>query len=129
MFIQTEQTPNPSTLKFLPGRVVMVARNDYGARLFNGDLGLCLEGANGRLQVWFEAPDGGARAFAPGALPAHANAFAITIHKSQGSEFPAVIIPVSTQHFVMLQRNLLYTGLTRGKKLVCLVGSRAPARA
>ena len=48
----------------------------------------------------------------------------MTIHKAQGSEYPAVVIPLHTQHFVMLQRNLLYTGITRGKKLVVLVGSR-----
>ncbi len=51
-------------------------------------------------------------------------AYAITIHKSQGSEYPAVVIPLHTQHFVMLQRKLLYTGLTRGKRLVVLVGAR-----
>ena len=51
-------------------------------------------------------------------------AYAATIHKSQGSEYPAVIIPVLTQHYAMLQRNLLYTGVTRGKKLVVLVGQR-----
>jgi exodeoxyribonuclease V alpha subunit len=51
-------------------------------------------------------------------------AYACSIHKSQGSEYPAVVIPLHTQHFVMLQRNLLYTGVTRGKKLVALVGSR-----
>lgn len=51
-------------------------------------------------------------------------AYAATIHKSQGSEYPAVVIPVMTQHYAMLQRNLLYTGLTRGKKLVILVGQR-----
>jgi hypothetical protein len=51
-------------------------------------------------------------------------AYAATIHKSQGSEYPAVIIPVLTQHYTMLQRNLLYTGITRGKRLVVLVGQR-----
>ncbi|MCI0703411.1 MAG: ATP-dependent RecD-like DNA helicase, partial [Planctomycetia bacterium] len=51
-------------------------------------------------------------------------AYAVSVHKSQGSEYPAVIIPVHTQHYVMLQRNLLYTGITRGRKLVALVGSR-----
>jgi len=51
-------------------------------------------------------------------------AYACSIHKSQGSEYPAVVIPVHTQHYVMLQRNLLYTGITRGRKLVVLVGSR-----
>ena len=51
-------------------------------------------------------------------------AYAATVHKSQGSEYPAVVIPVHTQHYVMLQRNLLYTAVTRGKRLVVLVGSR-----
>jgi exodeoxyribonuclease V alpha subunit len=51
-------------------------------------------------------------------------AYALTIHKSQGSEYPAVVIPLHTQHYLMLQRNLLYTGITRGKKLVVLVGSK-----
>jgi exodeoxyribonuclease V alpha subunit len=51
-------------------------------------------------------------------------AYALTIHKAQGSEYPAVVMPLHTQHFLMLQRNLLYTGITRGKKLVVLVGSR-----
>ena len=65
-----------------------------------------------------------------GELDELALAYAVTIHKSQGSEYPAVVIPLHTQHFMMLQRNLLYTGITRGKKLVVLVGSRrALARA
>jgi exodeoxyribonuclease V alpha subunit len=59
-----------------------------------------------------------------GELDELALAYALTIHKSQGSEYPAVVIPVHTQHFIMLQRNLLYTGITRGKKLVVLVGTK-----
>ena len=54
-------------------------------------------------------------------------AYAATIHKSQGSEYPAVVIPVLTQHYAMLQRNLLYTGITRGKRLVVLVGQKKAA--
>ena len=59
-----------------------------------------------------------------GELDALAPAYAVTIHKSQGSEYPAVVIPVITQHYTMLQRNLLYTGITRGKKLVVVAGQR-----
>ena len=59
-----------------------------------------------------------------GELDAVVPAYAATVHKSQGSEYPAVVIPVLTQHYPMLQRNLLYTGVTRGKKLVVLVGQR-----
>ena len=111
---------------WFPGRVVMVTRNDYGARLFNGDLGLCLADADGRLQVWFEAPDGGARAFAPGALPAHDPAWGITIHKSQGSEYGhvAVLLPPDPEHRI-LSRQLLYTGLSRAKRSVEVWGPQA----
>jgi exodeoxyribonuclease V alpha subunit len=59
-----------------------------------------------------------------GELDELALAYAITIHKSQGSEFPAVVIPLATQHYMLLQRNLIYTGITRGKKLVVLVGQK-----
>jgi exodeoxyribonuclease V alpha subunit len=68
--------------------------------------------------------DGRAVAYDFGELDELALSFACSIHKSQGSEYPAVVMPLHTQHFVMLQRNLLYTGITRGKRLVVLVGSR-----
>ena len=68
--------------------------------------------------------DGRPVAYDFGELDELALAYALTIHKSQGSEYPAVVIPLHTQHYLMLQRNLLYTGITRGKKLVVLVGSR-----
>ena len=68
--------------------------------------------------------DGRAVAYGFGELDAIVPAYAATIHKSQGSEYPAVVIPVLTQHYTMLQRNLLYTGITRGKRLVVLVGQK-----
>lgn len=104
----------------------MVTRNDYDARLFNGDLGLCLRDADGSLRVWFEAADGGARALVPAALPEHAPAFAITIHKSQGSEYAraAVLLPPDPEHRI-LSRQLLYTGLSRAKAAVELWGPMA----
>lgn len=117
----------PADQAWYPGRVVMVTRNDYGARLFNGDVGLCLCDGDGRLRVWFEATDGGgARAFAPGALPAHEPAWAITIHKSQGSEYGevAVLLPPDPEHRI-LSRQLLYTGLSRAKQHVEIWGPRA----
>ena len=73
----------------------------------------------GELAVNF---DGRSVAFLFGELDTLVPAYAATIHKSQGSEYPAVVIPVMTQHYAMLQRNLIYTGVTRGKKLVVLVG-------
>ncbi|PRH81681.1 exodeoxyribonuclease V subunit alpha [Arenimonas caeni] len=110
----------PADLAWYPGRVVMVTRNDYGARLFNGDVGLCLRDADGRLRVWFAAAGGeGVRALPPAALPAHAPAFAITIHKAQGSEYGhvAVLLPPDPEHRI-LSRQLLYTGLSRAKRSV-----------
>ena len=66
--------------------------------------------------------DGRSVVFPFGELDTIVPAYATTIHKSQGSEYPAVIIPIMTQHYIMLQRNLIYTGVTRGKKLVVIVG-------
>jgi exodeoxyribonuclease V alpha subunit len=116
----------PADAAWFPGRMVMVTRNDYGSGLFNGDVGLCLAGADGELRVWFEADDGGARAFAPGALPAHAPAWALTIHKSQGSEYGevAVLLPPDPEHRI-LSRQLLYTALSRARHAVEIWGPRA----
>ena len=117
----------PADQAWYPGRVVMITRNDYGARLFNGDLGLCLRDEDGSLRVWFEAADGGgARAFAPGALPANEPAWAITIHKSQGSEYGhvAVLLPPDPEHRI-LSRQLLYTALSRARQSVEVWAPRA----
>ncbi len=105
------------------GRAVLITRNDYGQRLFNGDIGLCLADANGRLRVWFEASaadgEASARALSPDSLPAHEGAFAITVHKSQGSEYAhaAVLLPPDPAQRI-LSRQLLYTGLSRAKHRV-----------
>ncbi len=119
----------PADQAWYPGRVVMVTRNHYGAGLFNGDLGLCLRGADGALQVWFESA-GGARAFAPGALPGHDPAWAITIHKSQGSEYGhvAVLLPPDPEHRI-LSRQLLYTALSRARTSLELWAPRASVQA
>jgi len=106
---------------FAPGDKVMQIENDYDKEVFNGDIGYVesLDLADGELAVSF---DGRSVTYMFGELDALVPAYAATIHKSQGSEYPAVVIPVMTQHYTMLQRNLLYTGVTRGKKLVVLVG-------
>ena len=109
------------------GDKVIQLRNDYEKEVFNGDIGHVVEiGTDpGRVEVRF---DGGRLAsYEPGELDELAPAYAITVHKSQGSEFPCVVIPVATQQFVLLQRNLLYTAITRGRKLVVLVGQRKAA--
>lgn len=108
---------------FALGDKVMQTRNNYDKYVFNGDIGFIsgISRNDGHLNVSF-----GRREVEldfdelDGLLPA----YAVTIHKSQGSEFPAVVIPVMTQHFIMLKRKLLYTGITRGKNLVVLVGQK-----
>ena len=103
------------------GRAVLITHNDYETGLFNGDVGLCQVDAAGELRVWFETvlPDGspGARSIAPALLPEHEGAFAITIHKSQGSEYDhvAVLLPPEAGNRI-LSRQLLYTGTSRARQ-------------
>src|ERR1700737_341059 len=106
---------------FAPGDKVMQIENDYDKEVYNGDIGYLDDVAPeaGELTASF---DGRAVTYGFGELDTLVPAYAATIHKSQGSEYPAVVIPVLTQHYAMLQRNLLYTGVTRGKQLVVLVG-------
>ena len=109
-------------LTFRQGDKVIQTRNNYDKDVFNGDIGRITGIQADPLEVLVEFEDGRQAVYESGDVDELRLAYAITIHKSQGSEFPAVIIPVSTQHFVMLQRNLLYTGVTRGRRLVILVG-------
>jgi len=108
---------------FAPGDKVMQIENDYEKEVYNGDIGYIddVDPEAGEIIVSF---DGQSVTYGFGELDMLVPAYAATIHKSQGSEYPAVIIPVLTQHYAMLQRNLLYTGVTRGKRLVVLVGQR-----
>jgi exodeoxyribonuclease V alpha subunit len=108
---------------FGPGDKVMQVENDYEKEVYNGDLGIVsrIDPEEGQLLIEF---DGREVAYAFGELDQVVLAYATTIHKSQGSEYPAVVIPLTTQHYTMLQRNLVYTGVTRGKRLVVLVGQR-----
>ena len=104
------------------GDRVLQTRNNYQLEVFNGDIGhvVAVDAESGSVQIDF----GGRRVqYAAADREDLVPAYAISIHRSQGSEFPAVVIPVHTQHFVMLRRNLLYTAVTRGKRLVVLVGS------
>jgi exodeoxyribonuclease V alpha subunit len=103
------------------GDKVMQVRNDYDKEVWNGDAGLIAEVTDDGLTVKF---DDRLVEYGLDELDALALAYAATVHKSQGSEYAAVVVPVHTQHFVMLQRNLLYTAVTRGKRLVVLVGTR-----
>ena len=127
--LQRVLNPNPPATverfgwRFSPGDRVMETQNDYDREVFNGDLGMVarIDEDEGAVVVDFE----GREVIYPfGELDTLVPAFATTIHKSQGSEYPAVVIPVVTQHYTMLARNLLYTGVTRGKRLVVLVGQK-----
>jgi exodeoxyribonuclease V alpha subunit len=108
---------------FAPGDKVMQIENNYDKEVYNGDIGYVedVDPDDGELIAKF---DGRSVTYGFGDLDTLVPAYAATIHKSQGSEYPAVVIPVMTQHYTMLQRNLLYTGVTRGKRLVVLVGQK-----
>ncbi len=107
------------------GRPVMVVRNDHGVGLYNGDMGLCLPDDTGRLKVWFEQPDGTLRALLPSRLPPHETVYAMTIHKSQGSEFAHTVLVLPDSPSPLLTRELVYTGITRAKARLDLYGDRA----
>jgi exodeoxyribonuclease V alpha subunit len=108
---------------FRKGDKVLQTRNNYEKNVFNGDIGRVLEIDEDEQELVVDY-DGELVTYSFDELDELLLAFAMTVHKSQGSEYPAVVMPVHTQHFVMLQRNLLYTAVTRGKKLVVLVGTR-----
>lgn len=114
----------PDGQAWYPGRAVIVLQNDYAAGLFNGDIGLCLNSPDGGLRVWFEArgKEGASlRGLAPGALPHHGGGFALSVHKSQGSEYGevALLLPPEPDHPI-LGRALLYTGATRARRALRL---------
>jgi exodeoxyribonuclease V alpha subunit len=105
---------------FAPGDKVMQIENDYDKEVYIGYI-VDVDPDAGEVKASF---DGRSVTYGFGELDTLVPAYAATIHKSQGSEYPAVIIPVLTQHYAMLQRNLLYTGVTGGKSLVVLVGQK-----
>lgn len=102
---------------------VMQVRNNYEKEVFNGDIGLitAIDPESREVTVKF---DGKAVAYDASELDEITLAYAISVHKSQGSEYPAVVLPLLAQHYLLLQRNLIYTAVTRGKKLVVLIGSK-----
>jgi len=97
---------------------VMITRNDYSLKLFNGDIGIILWNKNKELMTYFSDGQGGVRAFAPQRLPEHETVYAMTIHKSQGSEFDNVLMLLPNQLSALLTRELIYTGLTRAKRKI-----------
>ena len=105
------------------GDKVMQVENNYDKEVYNGDLGVVRAIDADAAEMLLEF-DGREVTYGFGELDEIALAYATTIHKSQGSEYPAVVIPLTTQHYPMLQRNLLYTAVTRGKRLVVIVGQK-----
>nr|NJM01633.1 ATP-dependent RecD-like DNA helicase [Desulfobacula sp.] len=121
---------NPNTVAIQRGNrefkisdKVMQIRNNYDKHTYNGDIGRIVD-INFSEQAVILNFDGKEVAYDFSSLDEIVHAYAVSIHKSQGSEYPAVIIPVVTQHYLLLQRNLIYTAVTRGKKLVVLVGTK-----
>lgn len=111
-----------------PGRPVMISQNDYNLRLYNGDIGIALPGPGGELRVCFETEDG-LRYFHPARLPAHESVYAMTVHKTQGSEFERLLLLLPAEPSRVVDRRLLYTAVTRGKARVDLWGREAVLRA
>jgi exodeoxyribonuclease V alpha subunit len=110
-----------------PGRPVLITQNDYGLRLFNGDIGVTLGDPAGESQdiaVFFPDGAGGLRRFLPHRLPEHETVFAMTVHKSQGSEFDEVLLALPDEDSPVLSRELVYTALTRARRRFTLLGRR-----
>ncbi|WP_240791511.1 exodeoxyribonuclease V subunit alpha [Psychromonas sp. SP041] len=103
------------------GRPVMVTENSYHLGLFNGDIGLCLQDLTGQLRVYFVMPDGSVADFQPSRLPANQTVFAMTVHKSQGSEFKHTLLALPDYALPVMNRELIYTGITRAKKQLTLI--------
>lgn len=111
--------------RFYRGRPLLVTANDYGIQLFNGDIGLAWPGDDGRLRACFVAADGTLRSFPLNRLPAHETAFAMTVHKSQGSEFDEVAMVLPDHDTPVLTRELVYTGVTRARQKAVIYGDTA----
>ena len=109
------------------GRPVLVTANDYSTRVFNGDVGVAWR-SEGRTSVYFRSSDGGVREIAPGRLPAVETAWAMTVHKSQGSEFDHVTVVLPTEESRVMSRELLYTAVTRARQSVTIIGTEAALR-
>jgi exodeoxyribonuclease V alpha subunit len=119
-----------STPSYFHGRLLLVTENSYRHRLFNGDIGICLRDGSGALMAWFAGgEDGGVRPFHPSALPAHESAFAMTVHKAQGSEFDEVWLQLPRHDSRVLSRELVYTALTRARTRLHVAGSAEVLRA
>jgi exodeoxyribonuclease V alpha subunit len=122
--------------RYFHGRLPLVTETSYRHGLFNGDIGVCLRaegnslvGRDGATIAWFAGGDDGVRGFHPAALPAHAGAFAMTVHKAQGSEFDAVWLQLPRSDARTLSRELLYTAITRARDALHVCANETVLRA
>jgi exodeoxyribonuclease V alpha subunit len=116
---------NISTYPWYKGRPVLITRNEYSLELFNGDIGITMAETDSEskdLYVYFSGVSGKPRRFLPHRLPEHETAYAMTVHKSQGSEFETVLLILPNQDYPVLTRELLYTGFTRAKNHISIWG-------
>lgn len=116
---------NLSTYPWYRGRPVLITRNDYNLELFNGDIGITMSEPDSKskdLYVYFSGAAGKPRRFLPHRLPEHETAYAMTVHKSQGSEFSEILLILPNQDYPVLTRELLYTGITRAKNHISIWG-------
>ncbi len=116
---------NLSTYPWYRGRPVLITRNDYSLELFNGDIGITMPEPDAKrrdLYVYFSGVSGKLRRFLPHRLPEHETAYAMTVHKSQGSEFETVLLILPNKDYPVLTRELLYTGITRAKNHISIWG-------
>jgi exodeoxyribonuclease V alpha subunit len=120
------ERPHSPTFPWYRGRPVLITRNDYRLDLFNGDIGIAMpapELKSNDLYVYFAGVSGEVRRFHPYRLPEHETAYAMTVHKSQGSEFETVLFIFPNQDYPVLTRELLYTGMTRAKRHISIWGT------
>lgn len=110
--------------RWYAGRPVMISRNDSALGLFNGDIGITLRDARHELRVYFQLPNGEIKSVQPSRLPAHETAYAMTVHKSQGSEFDHTLLVLPNQWLPVLTRELVYTAITRAKRQLSLYTSQ-----
>ncbi|MGA8179543.1 MAG: ATP-binding domain-containing protein, partial [Desulfobacterales bacterium] len=120
------ERPHSRTFPWYRGRPVLITRNDYSLDLFNGDIGITLpapELKSADLYVYFAGVSGQIRRFHPHRLPEHETAYAMTVHKSQGSEFETILLIFPNQDYPVLTRELLYTGVTRARRRIMIWGT------
>lgn len=119
LLVQKRKINRQQHSRWYEGRPVMISRNDSTLGLFNGDIGIALDRGNG-LRVWFQLPDGSVKSVQPSRLPEHETAWAMTVHKSQGSEFNHAALILPTQLSPVVTRELVYTAVTRARQRLSL---------